>query len=74
MSFPHWQYFIAIESDLENTARYVEVAEDNFGTYSVEYSRILLSASSEIDPKCPCVRMSWHTTGTQNPFGYAHVR
>ena len=49
MSFPHWQYLIAIESDLENTARYVEVAEDNFGTYSVEYSRILLSASSEID-------------------------
>jgi len=49
MSFPHWQYFIAIESDLENTARYVEIAPDNFHTYSVEYAHILLSASSEVD-------------------------
>jgi hypothetical protein len=49
MSFPHWQYFIAIESDLENTARYVEVTPGNFRTYSVEYARILLSAGSEVD-------------------------
>jgi hypothetical protein len=49
MSFPHWQYFLAIESDLDKTARYVEVSSDNFGTYSVEYARILVSASSEVD-------------------------
>lgn len=49
MSYPHWQYFIAIESDLENTARYVEIAQDNFHTYSIEYARIILSASSEVD-------------------------
>ena len=49
MSFPHWQYFIAIESDLEKTARYVEMVPDNFNTYSVEYAHILLSAGSEVD-------------------------
>jgi hypothetical protein len=49
MSFPHWQYFIAIESDLENTTKYVEIAEKNFKTYSIEYARILLSASAEVD-------------------------
>ena len=49
MSFPHWQYFLAIESDLEITARYVEVSQNNFRTYSVEYARILLSASAEVD-------------------------
>jgi hypothetical protein len=49
MSFPFWQYFIAIESDLEKTARYVEMTEANFGTYSVEYAHILLSAASEVD-------------------------
>jgi len=48
-SFPHWQYFIAIESDLENTARYLEITPDNFDTYSIEYANILLSASSEVD-------------------------
>jgi hypothetical protein len=49
MSHPHWQYFIAIESDLERTGRYVEIAQDNFHTYSIEFARILLSASSEVD-------------------------
>src|SRR5258708_1640840 len=49
MSHPHWQYFIAIESDLDKTCRYVELATDNFLTYSIEFARILLSASSEID-------------------------
>ena len=52
MAFAHWQYFLAIESDLENTARYVEVCEDNFRTFSVEYARILLSASAEVDVVC----------------------
>lgn len=28
--------FLSIESDLENTARYVEVTEENFRTFSVE--------------------------------------
>ncbi|HBB86979.1 MAG TPA: hypothetical protein DC047_05135 [Blastocatellia bacterium] len=49
MAFPHWQYFIAIESDLEKAARYVEIAPQNFHTYSVEFAHILLSASSEVD-------------------------
>jgi hypothetical protein len=48
-SHPHWQYFIAIESDLERTGRYVEIAPANFKTYSIEFARILLSASSEVD-------------------------
>ena len=48
-SHPHWQYFIAIESDLERTGRYVEIAPANFKTYSIEFARILQSASSEVD-------------------------
>src|SRR5215208_2505521 len=49
MSDPHWQYFIAIESDLENIGRYIEIATDNFRTYSVQLARTLLSAGSEVD-------------------------
>lgn len=48
----HWRYFIALEQDLEGTTRYVEPAEDNFKTYSVEFTRLLLSACSEIDVVC----------------------
>ena len=45
----YWQYFAALETDLANTCRFVEVCDENMGTYSVEYARLLLSAGAEID-------------------------
>lgn len=45
----HWNYFLSIESDVEHLARYVEFTKDNFNTYSIEMTRLLLSASSEVD-------------------------
>lgn len=45
----HWNYFLAIEDDLINTSRYVEFTIDNMKTYSVEYTKIILSAASEVD-------------------------
>jgi|ERR1043166_1968538 hypothetical protein len=47
MPNPHWQYFFAIESDLENKGR--RSPPINFLTYSIEFARILLSASSEVE-------------------------
>jgi hypothetical protein len=49
MAFNYWEYFLAIESDLTKTTRFVEFNKANFKTYSVEFARILLSASSEVD-------------------------
>jgi len=49
MSYPYWQYFVALESDLEATTRYVECCEENYNTYSVAYAQIILSAGSEVD-------------------------
>jgi hypothetical protein len=48
-TYPHWQYFLALERDLVQTTYFVEPARDNFATYSVAYARILLTAGSEID-------------------------
>lgn len=45
----HWNYFLAIEKDLENLSRYIEFAEPNLKTYSIELTHILFSASSEVD-------------------------
>ena len=45
----YWQYFVALESDLAKATRYVEIAESNMATYSVEFARLILSAGSEID-------------------------
>jgi len=51
-SYPYWQYFLAIERDLEATTQYVEPVHTNFKTFSVAFARILLSAGSEIDVVC----------------------
>ena len=49
MSYPYWQFFVALESDIEATTRYVECCEANYNTYSVAYAQIILSAGSEVD-------------------------
>jgi hypothetical protein len=49
---PHninWNFFISLEKDLENISRYIEFSENNFNTYSIELSRLLFAASSEVD-------------------------
>jgi len=45
----HWQYLITLDSDLHKCSRFVDINSQNFRTYSIEFVRILLAASSEID-------------------------
>lgn len=45
----HWNYFIALEQDLETVSRYIEFNELNFNVYSIELARILFAAASEVD-------------------------
>lgn len=45
----HWNYFSALEHDLEVASRYIEFIDANFGTYSIELAHLLLASSSEID-------------------------
>jgi hypothetical protein len=49
---PHWNYFLAIERDLETLARFVEFNEDNFKCFSIEMARLLLAAAAEVDIVC----------------------
>jgi len=48
----HWNYFLAIERDLEVLSRYVEFDERNFQCFSIEIARIVLAAGAEIDVVC----------------------
>jgi len=52
VTHPYWQFFLALEADLAVTTRYVELVQDNFNAYSIEFAKILLSASSEVDVVC----------------------
>lgn len=49
MMSQHWNFYLAIEGDLEKVTRYIEFSEENMDTYSIELSHILLSSCSEID-------------------------
>lgn len=45
----HWNYFLAIQQDFESLSRYIEFAEENNSTYSIELARIIMSATQEVD-------------------------
>ena len=49
MSLPHWEYFLSLESDLEDCSKYVEFTSTNYKTYSIEFAKIILLASAEFD-------------------------
>jgi hypothetical protein len=45
----HWNYFLALERDLEKVARFIEFSEKNFSVYSIELAHLLFAAASEVD-------------------------
>lgn len=45
----HWNYFLSIESDFEKSSKYVEFTEENGKTFSIEFGRIIMAATQEID-------------------------
>lgn len=44
----HWNYFLALEDDLDRLSRFVDFSK-NDDTYSIEIARLFLSACSESD-------------------------
>lgn len=52
MPFEHWKHYLALEADLNTIARYVEPADGNIGTFSVELTKLFLSAASEAEVVC----------------------
>ncbi len=45
----YWRYFLSIEEDFIKTLRYVDLSNDNYQTYSIEYTRLLISTCAEIE-------------------------
>jgi hypothetical protein len=45
----HWNYFLALEEDLDRLSRFVDFSTKNDGTFSLEIARLLLGASAEVD-------------------------
>lgn len=51
----HWNYFLALERDLESISRYIEFCPSNLNTYSIELAHLLFSAASEVDTLAKCI-------------------
>lgn len=45
----HWNYFLALEQDMDVVARYIEFTHANLNVYSIELAHLLFAASSEVD-------------------------
>lgn len=45
----YWRYYLLLEKKFIETLNYVELAKENFSTYSVEYAHHLLAVGSELD-------------------------
>lgn len=48
-SMKYWEYYCALESDFKQISRFIDFSDENLETYSIELTRILLSACSELD-------------------------
>jgi hypothetical protein len=45
----HWNYFLALEKDLQTVSRYIELCPANFTVFSIELAHLLFAAASEVD-------------------------
>lgn len=67
-SLSHWNYFLLLEDDLLKISRYIEFTQENFQVYSLELTRVLFAASSEVDV---VAKLFCNTnTGKKNIDGY----
>lgn len=44
-----WEYFLSIEEDSHRCSRFVEFSDSNYKTNSIEFARIIMAASAEVD-------------------------
>lgn len=45
----HWNYFLAIENDVEELSKWIDFHKDNFGCFSIQIARLLMITSAETD-------------------------
>ena len=48
----YWAYYLMLEEKFIHTLNYVELAKENFGTYSNEYAALMQMIGAELDSFC----------------------
>lgn len=68
----HWNFFLALERDLEQLSRYIEFNESNFACFSLEIARVLLAAGAEVDVVCKQLCKKLNTASRASSIGSYH--
>jgi hypothetical protein len=68
----HWNYFLALEEDLDRLSRYVDFSR-NDDAYSLEIARLLLGASAEVDVVLKLLCKSFNPNSTAASIGAYQV-
>lgn len=71
--FQYWRHYLALEDDFIKTIRFVELDEDNFSTFSVEYNKQFQSICSEIDVICKAICSLKGAPNASNIVDYAEI-
>lgn len=48
----HWNYYLSLEKDLEETRQFVEHIPENYSTYSNEFAKLILLSCAEFEIAC----------------------
>jgi hypothetical protein len=65
-----WNYFLALERDLETISRYIELNQENYSAYSIELARLLMAACAELDVLFK--DLCWHCNVDSEPSNISH--
>lgn len=63
----HWRYYLLLEKELINTLDYVELASNNYSTFSIVNVKLLLQIGAEVDN---IFKVSCNLTGRKNITDY----
>lgn len=66
----HWNYFLSVEQDLERLSRFIEFDEQNYGCFSLEIVRILVSAAAEVDVVCKQICQALNPASTAEKINH----
>ena len=45
----HWDYFSALEEDVQHLTRFIQFSQANLNTYSIELAQLLMASTQEVD-------------------------
>ena len=69
--YHHWDYYVSLTNDFEEISHYVEIHPDNFETYSIAFTRLFLSAGSEVDVVAKMLCKKYNSSSkAENIIGY----